>query len=485
MPSNRVVRVRASEDGVPAQEMRDGIAAIQAEMKLSPEFPDAVERAAAEAAAHPRMPELDRTDIELVTIDPESSRDLDQAMHIARDPDVPGGYVVHYAIADVAAFVSAGDPVDVEARRRGETLYGADSKIPLHPKVLSEGAASLLPDEVRPALLWTIKVDATGEGSDVDVVRARVRSRAKLAYDAMQADLDAGRAPEVIGLLREVGELRLQREAARGGVSLPLPEQELVETDGGWALEFRQQLPVEAWNAQISLLTGMAAASLMVYARVGILRTLPPADPRDVQRLHRTARALGIDWPAEQLYPDFIRSLDPSIPSHAAMVVACTRLLRGAAYVTFNGELPEQSEHSALASEYAHVTAPLRRLVDRFAGEVCVALCAGAEVPSWVLEAMADLPDTMRESGRRANQYENAIVDLCEAELLSGRVGERFTAVVVDVEEKDASKGDITIQDPAVEASVSGPGELPLGEEVAVELVQADPASRSVEFRLA
>ena len=62
--------------------------------------------------------------------------------------------------------------------------------------------------------------------------------------------------------------------------------------------------PVESWNAQISLLTGMAAASLMVYARVGILRTLPPADPRDVQRLHRTARALGIDWPAEQLYPD-------------------------------------------------------------------------------------------------------------------------------------------------------------------------------------
>ncbi len=485
MPSNRVVRVRASDDSVTAQEMRDGVAAIQAEMKLSPAFPDAVERAAEQAAAHPRLPELDRTDIELVTIDPESSRDLDQAMHIERDPDVSDGYVVHYAIADVAAFVTAGDPVDVEARRRGETLYGADSKIPLHPKVLSEGAASLLPDEVRPALLWTIKVDATGEGTDVDVVRALVRSRAKLSYVGVQADLDAGRATELVGLLKEVGELRLAREAARGGVSLPLPEQELVETDGHWELEFRQQLPVESWNAQISLLTGMAAASLMVYARVGILRTLPPADPRDVQRLHRTARALGIDWPAEQLYPDFIRSLDPSLPSHAAMVVACTRLLRGAAYVAFDGELPAQAQHSALASEYAHVTAPLRRLVDRFAGEVCVALCAGTDVPSWVLEAMPELPDTMRESGRRANQYENAVVDLCEAELLSSRVGERFTAVVVDVEEKDASKGDITIQDPAVEATVSGSGELPLGEQVTVELVQADPASRSVEFRLA
>lgn len=483
MPSNRVVKVRSTGDSIDAQEMRDGIARIQQELEVSPEFPDAVERAAAAAAAAPRLPELDRTDIELVTIDPESARDLDQAMHIERSGD---GYVVHYAIADVAAFVTAGDPVDVEANRRGETLYGASSKVPLHPTVLSEGAASLLPDEVRPALLWTIQVDETGEGTDVVVERALVRSRAKLSYEAVQAEVDAGTASELVGLLQEVGELRLAREAARGGVSLPLPEQELVETDDGhWELEFRRLTPVETWNAQISLLTGMAAASLMVYARVGILRTLPPADPRDVQRLHRTARALGIAWPAEQLYPDFVRTLDPSRPTHAAMIVACTRLLRGAGYVTFNGELPELAQHSALASEYAHVTAPLRRLVDRYAGEVCVALCAGAEVPDWVLAAMTELPDTMTSSGRRANQYENAVVDLCEAELLHDRVGQTFSAVVVDREEKDPTKGDITIQDPAIEARVTGSGELPLGEEVTVELVRADPVARKVEFRLA
>jgi VacB/RNase II family 3'-5' exoribonuclease len=483
MPSNRVVKVRSTGESVSAQEMREGIAAIQQELGVTPRFPEDVERAAAEAAAAPRLPGLDRTDIELVTIDPESARDLDQAMHIERSGD---GYVVHYAIADVAAFVAPGDPVDVEANRRGETLYGADSKVPLHPPVLSEGAASLLPDEVRPALLWTITVDAGGEGTDVRVERALVRSRAKLSYEGVQADVDAGRASELVGLLREVGELRLAREAARGGISLPLPEQELVETgDGHWELEFRSLTAVETWNAQISLLTGMAAASLMVEARVGILRTLPPADPRDVQRLRRTARALGIAWPAEQLHPDFIRSLDPSLPTHAAMVVASTRLLRGAGYATFDGELPEQAQHAALASEYAHVTAPLRRLADRYAGEVCVALCAGTEVPEWVLAALPDLPDTMAGSGRLANQYENAIVDLCEAELLHDRVGERFAAVVVDLDDKDRRRGDITIQDPAVEARVEGTGDLPLGEEVSVELVEADPRARKVAFRLA
>ena len=101
---------------------------------------------------------------------------------------------MHYAIADVAAFVEPGDPVDLAANERGETLYGADSKIPLHPTAISEDAASLLPDQVRPALLWTIRVDDTGEGTEVKVERARVRSTAKLDYATVQAAIDDGGA---------------------------------------------------------------------------------------------------------------------------------------------------------------------------------------------------------------------------------------------------------------------------------------------------
>jgi exoribonuclease R len=481
MPSNRVVHVRSAAGGVAAQSLRAGIARIQAELEVSPDFPAEVERAATLAASNPRLPDLDRTDLELVTIDPTGSMDLDQALHLERDGD---GYVVHYAIADVAAFVTPGDRVDAEAHRRGETLYGADSKVPLHPPVLSEDAASLLPDQVRPALLWTIRVDATGEGTDITVERARVRSTARLDYEGVQRLIDDGSATESLQLLAEVGRLRLQREAARGGVSLPLPEQEVDVSDDVWQLEYRTQLPVEQWNAQISLLTGFGAASLMVYARVGLLRTLPPPDPRDIQRLHRTARALHVDWPAEQLYPDFIRSLDPTRPDHAAMVMSCTRLLRGSGYVGFDGEVPADPQHAALASEYAHVTAPLRRLGDRYAGEICVALCAGEPVPGWVLDELHELPKVLQESARRAHRYESAILDLVEAGVLKRRVGERFEAVVVDVDGKDGTRGVVTIQEPAVEAPVVGSGPLPLGTDVQVELTRADVEAGRVEFAL-
>ena len=93
-----------------------------------------------------------------MTIDPPGSRDLDQALHIARRGD---GWTVRYAIADVAALVRPGGAVDLDAHLRGVTVYAPDAKAPLHPVVLSEGAASLLPGEWRPAVVWTLELDGT------------------------------------------------------------------------------------------------------------------------------------------------------------------------------------------------------------------------------------------------------------------------------------------------------------------------------------
>lgn len=474
-------RLRANRPAQPALE--PGIAAIRREMDLPEAFPVEVEAAAAAAARSPRLPELDRTDLPLVTVDPPGAMDLDQALHVARDGE---GYVVHYAIADVAAFVRPGDPVDVEANRRGETLYGAASRIPLHPPVLSEDAASLLPGVVRPALLWTLRLDRTGEGTGVAVRRARVRSRERLDYATLQARIDAGRADPMWAVLREVGELRIERERRRGGISLPLPDQEIeVRADGSWTLAFRGRHAVEDWNEQISLLTGMAAAHLMTTHRVGLLRTLPEPAPGAIARLHRTARALDIAWPDGRSYPDFIRSLDPADPRHVAMLVSCTTVLRGAGYAAFAGALPAQPMHSALASTYSHVTAPLRRLVDRYTGELCLALSAGEAPPQWVLDALPGLPATMADADRRAGQYERAVIDLAESLVLAGRVGERFGASVVEVDARDDHAGVIMLEALAIEARATGADALPLGGHVEATLVEADPAHRRIAFHVA
>ena len=90
----------------------------------------------------------------------------------------------------------------------------------------------------------------------------------------------------------------------------------------------------------------------------------------------------------------------------------------------------------------------------------------------------------MPRSGQRPNRYERAVLDLVEAGVLHDRVGETFAGVVVDVDEKDDKRGNITIQDPAIEARVTGSGPLPLGNEVTVMLAEADVGSRTVSFTL-
>lgn len=525
MPSPQV-RLAPVPDAT--RDVRAALDALRREMEVPDAFAPEVVAEAEAAGARAAGAGTDDTggtearadlrDLPFLTIDPPGSMDLDQALFL--EPAGPGGasgaaYVVHYAIADVGSFVEPGGAVDAEAHERGSTFYAPDVRTPLHPAALSEGAASLLPGEDRRAAAWRIVLDAAGEILDATVRRAVVRSRARLTYEEAQARIDAlapgaGTAgtPDgsdetagTLALLRVVGELRRARERDRGGVSLEVPEQEIVvQDDGSFGLVFRATLPAEGWNAQVSLLTGIAAARIMRDGGVGIFRALPEADPRDVARLRRTARALGIEWPPDVAYGDLVPTLDSAQPRHAAFLTEATSLFRGASYEAFGGTgqepgVPDDAAHAAIAAEYAHVTAPLRRLVDRYGTEVCLALCAGEPVPRWVLDALPALPRTMARTGQRASAYDRAIVDVVEAALLAGRVGEVFDGVVVDVEddrERDrrrergadtgtGRRGQVVLADPAVRAPVEG-ADLPLGDPVRVTLREATVADRRVLF---
>jgi len=467
-------RVKLIADGA---QLREGFAAIRAELGVPGDFPDTAMIAAEQAARRPRLPDRDLTDVGFVTIDPPGSMDLDQALHIERRGS---GYRVRYAIADVAAFVAPGDPVDLEARLRGETLYSPDTRTPLHPPALGEAAASLLPDQQRPALVWVIDLDDSGRQVEVDVVRAMVRSRARLDYAGAQGRIDelGISDDDVLALLAEVGKLRQQLEIERGAVSLRLPEQEVdVAGDGFW-LHYRAPFPVEDWNAQISLMTGMAAAGIMLDAGVGVLRTLPAPDQGAIDMLRRSAHALDVEWPKSLTYQAFVRDLDPATDTGAALLELSTRLLRGAGYTAFDGAPPESREHAAVAAPYAHATAPLRRLVDRYVGELCAAVCAGSDVPAWLRDGLPTLPTVMAASDHRAHALERACVDLVETVLLEPHVGETFEAAVV---ERNHHGGTVQLRRPPVRAKCDGEA-LPLGERIEVRLERADPATRSLLF---
>lgn len=455
MPVRRI-RVR------PGEALREGFEAIRREAGVPAAFPPDV-AAEAEAAALAMPTPAERIDLPFVTIDPPGSRDLDQALHIERRGD---GHRVHYAIADVGSFVTPAGAVDREATARAVTVYAPDEKVPLHPPVLSEGAASLLPGEWRPAMLWTLDLDAAGELVSTGLARVQVRSVAQHTYEDVP--------PELEPLLREVGERRAAIEQARGGVRLNVPEQEVVREEQAWVVRYRVPLPTEDWNAQVSLLTGIAAARLMLEAGTGILRTQPEPSPRAFARVRRQAHALGVDWAERMPYADFVRGLDPAQPAHAAVMHAASALGRGAGYTAFDGERPAETGHFALAADYAHATAPLRRLQDRYVSECCLAAVNATPVPDWVRAGLPALPDAMVAGARRAGAVERGVVDLVEAVILAGREGERFDAVVID---EDL----VQLREPAVRGRIEEGCPEP-GTALTVTLVRADPRERVVAF---
>ena len=299
---------------------------------------------------------LDRTDWPFVTLDPATSTDLDQAFHI----EMAGSDVLlHYAIADVAWFVDDGGPLDDEAWQRGATQYLPDGKAGSVSASARRGCRQPAARRSRPAVVFHVRVDADGQSKLDGVERSLIRSRAKFAYETVQPAQLPEAFPE---LARRIA----HAEEARGAARIEPLEQE-VHATGSRRLRHLVPPAAEVGGRQRRDVAGDQSGDRGRAASLpdtGLFRVMPEPDARAEQRLRHTARALGIEWPAETSLRDFERTLNGKDPKPAALLMAIRRAGGGASYVPFAaGERPW---HSAMAATYVHATAPLRRLADRY-----------------------------------------------------------------------------------------------------------------------
>ncbi len=450
----------------PAQILKDGLAAIRGQYQLPESFPSEVIAEAEAAVKRPLDDHVDKTDMHFVTLDPASSRDLDQAFAI----EVHGASIIcHYAIADVAWFVDDGGAMDREAWERGTSQYLPDGKVPLYPQQLSEGAASLLPDVVRPAILFSTRVEADGSAVLEGVERVKIRSRAKLGYETVQpSDLPEG--------FEELNRRVALGEDKRGAHRSDPPEQEVVAHDGHYDLRLSPQEPAEQQNAALSLANNLAVADALLKAHTGLFRVMPEPEGWALKRLRNTAKAMGIAWPKGREAPEMERMLDPADPNQAALLLAIRKASPGAAYAPFReGETPW---HAAMAASYAHATAPLRRLADRYVVMAAYAVANGRPVPDTITAAFERLPKVMARADALGGNINRAVIDLAEAVVLQPRIGETFKAVVTDVDQRGPR---IQLCGLPVVSRLKD-AEVEAGDAIEVRLDLADPETRMIAF---
>jgi exoribonuclease R len=292
---------------------------------------------------------------------------------------------------------------------------------------------------------------------------------------------------ETLPLLAEIGPKRLQLEIGRGGVSLPLRAQHVQRVAArrlGYEVVYEDPNPAENWNAQISLLTGHAAALRMLEARIGLLRTMADADEGDVRRFRLAAKGLGFGWPERQSYREFIRGLNLARPHIEALVWQARRLMRAAGYTAFAGELPPEPIHAALAFEYAHCTAPLRRLADRYVLDLLISLAAGEQPDEPQITTLRKLPGVMAGATRKERELERRVVSVAEAWVLRDSVGSTFDALVLSAA---GGRVEFQIEDPPVRARMDAPDGHPAvqgGTNLRLRLAEADLDAGRLRFEL-
>ncbi len=351
---------------------------------LSEKFPDEVVNHARQTAAeyNDRLSDymrdrLDLRDTYIITIDPPDAKDYDDAISIT---PTERGIELGVHIADVAAFVTPGSPLDVEAAQRGNSAYLPRRVIPMLPEILSNGICSLQPNVPRLTRSAFMTYDAQGKVLSTRFARSIIRSAHRLTYLEAQALIDghldearkharydAPYTDQLIHTLREMDKLSRtirQRRLHDGMIVLDLPEVNLVYGEHGHVIDaepeddaFTHKL-IEAFMVEAN----EAVARVFADLNIPLIRRIhPEPTSHDVSELRVFGKVAGFSIPLNPTRKDLQRLLDlvRGKPAAKAVHFAVLRTLTKAEYT------PDLIGHFALASEhYTHFTSPIRRYPD-------------------------------------------------------------------------------------------------------------------------
>ena len=304
--------------------------------RLARSFPGDVEVAAQAATVEPSTIRRDRTGRRAWAIDDPGTTEVDDALAV--EPQEDGGWCVHVFVADAAAWIRAGDPLDVEARRRVATVYVPDGKLPMLPESLGQGAASLLPGEDRPAIDFVVTLSPEGRVVGFEIEEASIRVAGQLTYAAVDAVLGGAPHPaadDLHHLHRAASSLRAARRES-GALILDRHEAAVVAEPAGAV----QVVPYHTGDPSRWLVSEWMIAVCGLTARW--------CSERGVPALYRTQAA-----------PD----PRPVVPADRFLTPAeLQRVLRGMR----RAELKLTPEpHAGLGLDcYTQVTSPLRRYAD-------------------------------------------------------------------------------------------------------------------------
>lgn len=407
------------------------------------DFPDEVIAEADKAKPAGLNSRDDMRDMPLITIDPADARDHDDACwaHEDDDPKNEGGFVVWVAIADVAYYVTPGNALDAEARKRGNSSYFPDRVVPMLPDRLSGDLCSLHEGVPRACLAVRMQIDSKGHKIGHRFVRGLMRSVASLNYQEVQEARDgepnekcAPLMDEVITPLFEAYEAVKKARNERQPLDLDLPERKVELTPEGQVASvlFRDRLDAHRLIEEFMILANVAAAETLIAKRSPLLfRVHEEPAPEKLDALRDTAASAGFTLAKGQV----LKTQHLNALLHAAAGTDEAELinistLRSMTQAYYS---PSNFGHFGLALQsYAHFTSPIRRYADLIVHRALISAHGWGDdgLSAKGIDRLEKTAQHISETERRSMLAERDTTDRYLAAFLSERIGNEFTGKI-------------------------------------------------------
>jgi ribonuclease R len=368
--------------------------------------------------------------LEFVTIDGETAKDFDDAVYCEREGR---DFRLWVAIADVSHYVKHGDPLDLEARERGTSVYFPRRVIPMLPEKLSNGICSLNPDVERLAVVCEVQVSAQGELGRYEFYPAVFRSHARLTYTQVWAHLQARKPPEHLARLYELFKVLFASREKRGAIDFDTVETRMMFDAKG---KIERIVPEARNDAHRIIEECMLAANVCAGGFIArhkhpvLYRVHDVPSEEKVAALRAFLAELGLQLPGGDIpKPRDYAALLEKIRGRPDFNLLQTVLLRSLKQAMYT---PENVGHFGLAYEaYVHFTSPIRRYPDLLVHRAIKALLADKRYDGG-LDWQA-LGRHCSETERRADDASRDVESWLKCYYMREHVGESFAGTITGV----------------------------------------------------
>lgn len=512
-PEGKIVEILGHIND-PGTDILSIVRAYDLPMEFSEKVLRQAENVAKEVSDADMAGRMDLREVVMVTIDGEDAKDLDDAVSLTMDGE---NYVLGVHIADVTNYVQEKSALDVEALKRGTSVYLADRVIPMLPHTLSNGICSLNAGENRLALSCIMKINPKGEIIDHTIAETVIKVNTRMSYTSVKKILEDKDEQEIekyealvpmFEKMRDLAALLRKKRMSRGSIDFDFPETKVILDENGKTIEIR---PYDRNTATKMIEDFMLAANETVAADYYwqelpfVYRTHENPDSEKMQKLAAFINNFGymIHIAKDEVHPKELQKLLMKIDgtSEEALISRLTlRSMKQARYTTVN------SGHFGLAADYyCHFTSPIRRYPDLQIHRIIKDNLRGRMNEERIRHYEAILNDVAKQSSeteRRAEETERETVKLKKTEYMEEHIGEIYEGVVsgvmewgIFVELLNTVEGLVRVADMQddfyhfIEESYEMVGErtgktYKLGQKVKVCVEGADRMTRTIDFSI-